>query len=386
MKKCSRCGEVKPYDMYYKCSRIKDGHMGYCKSCHNKNLNSNAILYDSVVAGQTYKNTLGEEFRVDSIDDNNAYIYFNELLHGNTTLDRIKHGKVYKHERSGDIRVKLEKGQRVGYLTVLESTMYSKSDKVLTQCDCGRIKKVAPAALAHKGTVSCGCRLSKESIKHDYFVKAMQKWNPTTHRTDVKKLPIFSSNKDSEGCSISGWTYVDEYTYNSLKGCMLIKSVYVKLGLDKYNSEVLGIRYDYKSNDIPLHCWVKAMPTGAYNLVTDHKNGCKLDNRPSNLRIADLSQNSANSRACSKTGYKGVKVGKASTKGKHIKNIIAQGWIATEQKSKFLGRYYTLEEAAKAVDIWNIQNYGEFARLNLKRNIYEDMGLLPKIVKSRGLP
>lgn len=386
MKKCSRCGEVKPYDMYYKCSRLIDGYMGYCKSCHNKNLNNNTILYDSVVAGQTYKNTLGEEFIVDSIDGNNSYIYFNELLHGKTTIDRIKYGKVYKNERSGDIRVRLEKGQKVGYLTVLESTRYSKSDKVLTQCDCGRVKKVAPAALAHKGTVSCGCRLSKESIKHDYFLKAMQKWNPTTHRTDVKKLPIFNINRDSGGCSISGWTYVDEYTYNSLKDCMLIKSTYVQLGLDKYNSEILGIRYDYKNGSIPLHCWVKAMPTGVKDLMTDHKNGCKLDNRPSNLRIVDCSQNSANSKAASKVGYKGVYVLKGSTKGKLIKNIKAQGWIPNTSKSKFLGKYHTVEEAAKAVDIWNIQNYGEFARLNLKRSIYEDMGLLPKIVKSRGLP
>ena len=384
MKKCSRCGEVKPYDMYYKCSRLIDGYMGYCKSCHNKNLNSNVILYDSVVAGQTYKNTLGEEFRVDFIDNSNAYIYFNELLHGNTTIDRIKQGKVYKNERSGDIKVKLEKDQRVGYLTALEpATGRTKSIKM--KCDCGKVKNIVVSAIVGEGVVSCGCRLSKESIKHDYFLKAMQKWNPTTHRTDVKKLPIFGNNKDSEGCSISGWTYVDEYTYNSLKGCMLIKSVYVKLGLDKYNSEVLGIRYDHKNNGIPLHCWVKAMPTGVYNLVTDHKNGCKLDNRPSNLRIATYKENVGNSKPVAKSGYKGVKlkVDKPRTKPWYA----GQSEVIEGKQVEFsLGYYYTKEDAAKAVDIFNIKRYGEFARLNLKRSIYEDMGLLPKIVKSRGLP
>lgn len=384
MKKCSRCGEVKPYDMYYKCSRIKDGHMGYCKSCHNKNLNSNAILYDSVVAGQTYKNTLGEEFRVEAINDNNAYVYFNDLLHGNTTIDRIKHGKVYKNERSGDIRVKLEKDQRIGYLTALEPVT-GRTKSIKMKCDCGKVKNIVVNAIVSKGVISCGCRLSTESIKHNYFVKAMQKWNPTTHRTDTKKLPIFSSNKDSEGCSISGWTYVDEYTYNNLKDCMLIRSAYVLLCLDKYNSEVLNIRYDYRNKEIPLHCWVKAMPTGVYNLVTDHKNGCKLDNRPSNLRIATYKENAGNSKAYGKSGYRGVKLKVDKPRAKPWQ--ARQSDVVEGKEVDFsLGYYYTKEDAAKAVDIFNIKRYGEFARLNLKRSIYEDMGLLPKIIKSRGLP
>lgn len=371
--------------MYYKCARILDGHMGYCKYCHKKNIkDSKKLLYSDVMIGETYKNTLGEEFKVTSINGKNAYIYFSELLHGNTTTQKIKQGKVYKNSRSGNIRLKTVKGQRYGNLTLLES-VEGINTEVKALCDCGK-QCILRMDYLNSGGRSCGCLLNEEGITVRNFRDSMSKWNPTTHRTDCKKLPIFSLNPNEEGCRISSWTYVDNYTYDKLKCCMIIKNIYVLIGMSKLNSEALGVRYNCDNKEIPLHSWVKAMPTGVKDLVTDHKNGRKLDNRPENLRIADYSQNSANSKAASKVGYKGVTILKGSTKGKKVKNIRAQGWIPNTNKHKFLGKYHTIDEAAMAVDIWNIQNYGEYARLNLKRSIYEDMGLLPRIIKSRGLP
>lgn len=385
MKTCNRCGQTKPLDMYFKCSRIKDGYMGYCKMCNNKNIKENSkTLYEEVVVGNTYKNTLGEEFKVASVDGKSAYIYFNELLHGSITVQKIKQGKVYKNARTGNIRNKVHEGQKYGSLTILESVEGTYS-KVRALCCCGRESVVTIGYLVNGGR-SCGCLLNERGITISNFRDSMGKWNPVTHRTDCKKLPIFSLKPNDEGCHISSWTYVDNYTYNELKGCMITKSTYVLIGMGRLNSEALGVKYNYDNDAILLHCWVKAMPTGVDNLVTDHKNGCKLDNRPENLRIADSSQNGANSKAASKVGYKGVYVLKESTKGKVIKNVKAHGWIPETGKHKFLGKYYTVEEAAKAVDIWNIQVYGEFARLNLKRSIYEDMGLLPKKEKKYKLP
>ncbi len=223
-----------------------------------------------------------------------------------------------------------------------------------------------------------------KQLKETAHEKFMKTWNPETHISTTKKLPYFKR----VNCfwTYAGFSYVDEYTYEKLKGCTIVKSVYLQFSLSKHNSKALGIKKPKSRVSYPLHCWVKAMPTGFHNLVTDHKNGCKLDNRTSNLRIADFSQNSANSRNANRHGYKGVAVLAGSKKGKVVKNVRAQGWVPMENKHKFLGKFYTVEEAAKAVDIWNIQNYGEFARLNLKRSIYEDMGLLEPKIKSRNLP
>jgi len=96
-----------------------------------------------------------------------------------------------------------------------------------------------------------------------------------------------------------------------------------------------------------------------HNLLTgwsfvDHANGNGLDNRRSNLRPADRSKNSANSKLPhdSTTGYKGV--------SRH-------GWtaqIVTSGRQIHLGTFDTPEAAARAYDRAAVEHFGEFARLN----------------------
>lgn len=92
--------------------------------------------------------------------------------------------------------------------------------------------------------------------------------------------------------------------------------------------------------------------------VTDHINGNKLDNRRSNLRLATLQQNAANSkqRSDATARYKGVTWNKAR-----------QLWAAqiqTNNQSRSIGFFNTEEEAAIAYNHAAMDVFGEFARVN----------------------
>ena len=94
------------------------------------------------------------------------------------------------------------------------------------------------------------------------------------------------------------------------------------------------------------------------NLQTDHINCDKLDNRRENLRIATHSQNSANGMNCrgGTSQYKGVYWDKEKRK-----------WCATiriNNKQKYIGRYKSEEQAARAYDITASKYFGKYARLN----------------------
>lgn len=92
----------------------------------------------------------------------------------------------------------------------------------------------------------------------------------------------------------------------------------------------------------------------------DHKNGNGLDNQKSNLRKATKSQNQCN-RGKNKnntTGYKGVKFDKPRNK--------FRARICINNKTIFLGRFDTSEQAAKAYNEAAKIHHGEFAVLNFQ--------------------
>lgn len=216
---------------------------------------------------------------------------------------------------------------------------------------------------------------TKEALKKDSFDVFMSNWNPTTHNKSIFKLPYFMYCGDS-GWVYKGFTYVDEYTYSFASKIKWVKSIYILSHMSADNCKRLGIQKPKGSTkNIKLHCWVKAMPTGVKDLVTDHKNGSKLDNRPDNLRIANYKQNAGNSKCYAISGYRGVKFKTDKPRTKPWAASQCES-IGGKQFDYSLGYYYTKEDAAKAVDLFNINRYGEFARLNLSRKIYEDMGLL----------
>lgn len=87
----------------------------------------------------------------------------------------------------------------------------------------------------------------------------------------------------------------------------------------------------------------------------DHINGAKTDNRISNLRLADASQNGANTpaRARNRTGLKGV----SPHKGRYRAQISVRG------KYMSLGCYDTKEAAGEAYEKAALEHFGEYSSL-----------------------
>lgn len=91
---------------------------------------------------------------------------------------------------------------------------------------------------------------------------------------------------------------------------------------------------------------------------TDHWDNDGLNNRRLNLRTANTSENSCNRgrRSDNKSGFKGVHKG---THGKWVAQVAIKGGAA-----RYLGRFDTAEEAARAYDAKARELQGEFAKVN----------------------
>lgn len=96
-----------------------------------------------------------------------------------------------------------------------------------------------------------------------------------------------------------------------------------------------------------------------YGIIVDHINRNGFDNRKSNLRLCNQSQNVANREKCrinSTSGYKGVSWSKVNKK-----------WVVHIQingKVLHLGYFLKEEDAAKAYNRKALELFSEFACLN----------------------
>jgi hypothetical protein len=91
----------------------------------------------------------------------------------------------------------------------------------------------------------------------------------------------------------------------------------------------------------------------------DHINGNGLDNRKENLRFATHQENNFNKKPYenNQCGYKGVR--QVNNRSKPYIATITYNALA-----RYIGSYYTVEEAAKAYDKKATELFGEFAYLN----------------------
>jgi hypothetical protein len=91
-------------------------------------------------------------------------------------------------------------------------------------------------------------------------------------------------------------------------------------------------------------------------VFVDHRNGDRADDRFDNLRLATNSQNQANAWWTTNTsGFKGVSWQRS--RGQWAASITVDG------KAKFLGRFNTRIEAARAYQRAAIEAWGEFANV-----------------------
>ncbi len=94
------------------------------------------------------------------------------------------------------------------------------------------------------------------------------------------------------------------------------------------------------------------------DILCDHKNRVRTDNRRENIRLCTPAQNATNKQARGRSAYFGVSL-RVRNGRKYI-----QADIKDLGKSKFLGHFKTEEAAARAYDIAAVEIHGEFANLN----------------------
>lgn len=183
------------------------------------------------------------------------------------------------------------------------------------KCDCGNILFVKEKYLLNGDKKSCGCLSSKNrKITH-------KRGNKYSVLNDCVYVEM-SNCEDIMVCDIEDWEKYKKYTWS------------------KNSHGYAYARINYKITLFHKICF----PDGLSNMI-DHINRNKLDNRKSNLRIVDYSQNNRNVsiKKNNKSGYTGVWFDKRNNK--YSARIHSK-----DGKYLFLGYFDTAEEANKKIE------------------------------------
>lgn len=287
-------------------------------------------------------------------------LFDNGVVKRYVTENRIFKGTVSAKNKKHYPEVQDKIGQKFGNLIIKKKGMDS---KVICDCICGKEYFVDKSLVFNGSVTSCGCIPQQNKLDKFWttFNEYMSKWNPTTHHSNTKKLPLFKFKIGSvEITGISGFTYVNSEFYDKWKDYPFIKvgQKYVALSQSKHVAAKLRGGSKIKMKKYLLHHLVRGHCNFA-NYLVDHKNGNGLDNRFNNLRTATTQQNGFNS----KTGYKNKT---SKYKGVGLRQSKKRCWRATIDigKTRITKSFYTELEAALFYDEMARLHHGEFALTN----------------------
>lgn len=168
-----------------------------------------------------------------------------------------------------------------------------------------------------------------------------------------KPIPAFPHYEVSLGGNIRS---LDRIVKGSRGSQRLIKGRVLKPWSNRAGYFVVSLWQDNKKQNFEVHRLVGLAFVGDYPKF-DHKDRNSTNNCPSNLRPCTSSENSANTASRGGTSkFKGVSWDKSRQKW--------QTHIMVDYKSKFLGRFDSEVDAAKAYNKAATQYFGEFAHLN----------------------
>ena len=208
-------------------------------------------------------------------------------------------------------------GMRFGKLTVISFCGVNKHHKRLWQCrcDCGSITVTTGSDLIKGHTKTCGCSWRKENqaVFHESYVE------------------MFTTKGES--------FMIDADDYDRVKNvCWYMKHGYV-----------LGC---INGKEVNLHRFLTDCPKDA---IVDHINQNKADNRKSNLRIVNHSQNNMNKpmQKNNTSGFVGVNY--------HKKNKKWTASISVNHRQIYLGSFSVMQDAIEARKKAEARYFGAFS-------------------------
>ena len=153
---------------------------------------------------------------------------------------------------------------------------------------------------------------------------------------------------------------------NSYREALSYKWYAVKCNTKYYAVRTINLG-GKKTMKVYLHKQIMGKGEG----IIDFINGNTLDCRMDNLRFCSRSQDAKNRKGYGTSKYLGVNFHVSKSKYKNKKGVEkiyeSSGWLAKikiKEKYKYLGRFKTEIEAAKAYDIAAKKHHKDFANLN----------------------
>lgn len=237
-------------------------------------------------------------------------------------------------------------GQQYGLLTVLEkvpdeeNTDKYKKAQWKCKCVCGNECIVSLTHLRSGHTKSCGCW--KRKITQETNKKIHSKIN-SYDLTGEFGIGYTDNVDPTDKDGVRNYFYFDLEDYDKIKDYHWY--------FNKYGYVEAYKKGTIKRSFLKLHRLV--MQVKKRNVIIDHIKHLLYDNRKSELRICNQTQNAQNSKSqkSTKTGHKGVS----------ICNKKFQSYITINKKRKYLGTFDTLEEAVAARKKAEDKYFGEFS-------------------------